>query len=214
MNHPKPEDWTPYVFDELDTARRRELEEHLQDCAHCRDQVAEWQRTITRLDAWKLPAPGARVLLTPLFKWAAAAVVILGIGFLAGRWSRPNPAEVAALARAEAQTAARSELRDGLLLALAPENPVRADPFQGQLRQDAQTILLRWTGEVLRTSQEEERRATLALFKQLEQRQANEYFALRHDVETLAAEADDRLQQNGREIVQLESTYRSAKDKR
>jgi hypothetical protein len=212
MNHPNLEDWTPYVFDELDKPRRRELEDHLQHCAACRDEVAAWQRTVARLDAWKLPAPRARVIIAPVFKWAAAAAIILGIGFVAGRWSRPSAAEIAALARAEAQAVARSEMRGGLLMALAPENPAHADPFQRQLRQDVQTVLLRSNGDAFRTFQAEEHRATLALFKQSEQRQAAWYLSLRHDLETLAADADDRLQQNGREIVQLASTYRSARE--
>jgi hypothetical protein len=92
MNHPKNEEWVPYLFGDVGPKEERMLAEHLQQCDACREEVGAWQRSLHRLDAWRLPSrPGSKrqATLVPLLKWAAAAVLVLGIGFGIGRWSSP-----------------------------------------------------------------------------------------------------------------------------
>src|SRR5208283_5190745 len=88
MNHPKPEEWVPYVCGGVKPDVRRQLKAHLTECPECRDRVESWNRSLNRLDAWKLPAPN-RVfeLFAPVLKWAAAAALVLGAGFALGRFS-------------------------------------------------------------------------------------------------------------------------------
>ncbi len=58
------------------------------------------------LDAWQLPAsPRKSVELAPILKWAAAAAVIMIIGFLLGRHTSSSASEVAQLKASMAQLA-------------------------------------------------------------------------------------------------------------
>jgi anti-sigma factor RsiW len=86
MNHPKREDWVPYLYGELKPDLRRQLKEHLDGCAECREELQNWKRSLHRLDAWKLPRTNTRLdVVAPLLKWAAAALLVLGLGFGFGR---------------------------------------------------------------------------------------------------------------------------------
>ena len=97
-----------FVYGEAAPARRRELTMHLAACPGCSAQVRAWRRSQRALDDWRLPgAPRAggsvswrallpgdwsvRPALTAL-KWAAAAALVLALGFGLGR--RTAPAEV------------------------------------------------------------------------------------------------------------------------
>src|SRR5208282_6510798 len=86
MSHPKREDCVPYLYGEIKPEQRRQLKEHLQGCAECREELQSWERSLHRLDAWKLPRTNTRLdAVTPFLKWAAAAVIVLGLGFGFGR---------------------------------------------------------------------------------------------------------------------------------
>lgn len=86
MNHPKREDLVQYVYGEIKPDLRRQLKEHLQGCAECREELQSWKRSLHQLDAWKLPRTNAPLeVLAPFLKWAAAAVIVLGLGFGFGR---------------------------------------------------------------------------------------------------------------------------------
>jgi len=92
MNHPKPEEWVPYVYGETTGTVRRQLSEHLRECAHCRQEIESWQHSLKGLDAWKLPGgrqPLPSVML-PFLKWAVAAVVVLFAGVVIGRATAPR----------------------------------------------------------------------------------------------------------------------------
>jgi hypothetical protein len=85
MNHPKREEWVPYLFGEARPDAARVLKEHLRDCPECRQEINDWQRSLNRLDSWKLPAAKkARANFAPLLKLAAAAAVLLLAGFAIG----------------------------------------------------------------------------------------------------------------------------------
>src|SRR5262245_9794423 len=91
MNHPKREEWVPYLFDEVTSQTRRCLADHLQNCPDCAAEVAGWRQSLDKLDRWKLPRPRARSAQTlrPLLKWSAAAALALSVGIGVGRWSAP-----------------------------------------------------------------------------------------------------------------------------
>ena len=48
MNHPKPEEWVPYVFGEATGTAKRELRAHLRNCQQCRAEVDTWKRSLGR----------------------------------------------------------------------------------------------------------------------------------------------------------------------
>jgi anti-sigma factor RsiW len=86
MSHPKREDWVQYLYGEIKPDLRRQLNEHLQGCSECGEELQNWKRSLQRLDAWKLSRTGARLdAVMPFLKWAAAALLVLGLGFGFGR---------------------------------------------------------------------------------------------------------------------------------
>ena len=105
---------TLYLDGTLDRDARRRFELHLESCSACREAVDVW----TRLASLPEPAPSAalghnfkRALAAeparltppaalPWFAWAAAAMVLVGAGWIAGRLqfsSPPSPPELTAL---------------------------------------------------------------------------------------------------------------------
>lgn len=98
MNHPTREDLVAHLYGELPPERQTELTAHLGQCADCQKLATEWRGTMAELDTWKLPAPQPRrerepgnVVFAPFFKWAIAACLAVGFGFLGGRLSAPAP---------------------------------------------------------------------------------------------------------------------------
>src|SRR5262245_52515710 len=90
MNHPTREDWMSYLYEELSAAEHVRMAEHLQGCPECAAAVKDWQATQKSLE-WPLPLrDGARRKPAPaiqLLKWAAAVVILCGVGFGAGRFA-------------------------------------------------------------------------------------------------------------------------------
>lgn len=99
MNHPTPESWMSYLYDESNAAERADLEAHLAVCGKCRDEVAQCRRTMGLLDldeaTLALPRRHARTQFRwqPVLAWSAAAAVVLCTGFLAGRQGTVSRAE-------------------------------------------------------------------------------------------------------------------------
>lgn len=92
MKHPAPETWMSYVYDETDSRERAELDAHLHECATCREAVANWRGTMSRLDedhaTLALPPRRARTGFRwqPVVRWALTACVVVCAGFAAGRY--------------------------------------------------------------------------------------------------------------------------------
>ena len=85
MNHPKREEWVPYLYGEAKPEVRRELKAHLKHCAECRAELAVWEQTLGRLDAWELPRVRRNYSAAlPVLQWAVAAVVLLASGLIVG----------------------------------------------------------------------------------------------------------------------------------
>lgn len=117
MNHPDREELAEFLYEELAPGRRGEIAQHVEACADCRAQVAGWRGVRQELRAWQLPeprraaAPPRRAVPWALaLRWAAAAVVLAGLGFIAARLTTPAAPDVAPL-RAELARELRSELK-------------------------------------------------------------------------------------------------------
>jgi anti-sigma factor RsiW len=105
--HPNSTDWMSFLYGECAAERRRELDAHLAACPACASQVQTWRCSMNALDEWPLSARRhARRQWMPALKWAAAAAVILAIGFAIGRETSNSRAEVAALKSSLADLAA------------------------------------------------------------------------------------------------------------
>jgi hypothetical protein len=110
MNHPKPEQWATYVCGEATSQLRRQLQAHLEDCPECRRHVERWQRSASRLKAWKLLSVRTSLRLASRLEWAVAALVVLAIGFALGRFAGTDAVVEKARARLEPQL--RQSLRE------------------------------------------------------------------------------------------------------
>jgi anti-sigma factor RsiW len=106
VNHPSQGEWVAFLYGEVPSKTKRDLQAHLDACPACSAQVESWRSSMSALDTWRLPArrsaPTANVLV-PIFKWAAAAAAVLVVGFLLGRHSSSTASEIAELKSSVAQ---------------------------------------------------------------------------------------------------------------
>jgi negative regulator of sigma E activity len=98
VTHPHSSEWMSFLYGECSPERRCDLDAHLAVCPTCAGQVQAWRSSMNALDDWPLPAKRqVRRQWVPVAKWAAAAAVILAVGFGIGRQTSNSRAEVAAL---------------------------------------------------------------------------------------------------------------------
>ena len=176
MNHPKHEEWVPYLYGEARPDTRRHLKAHLKACPECRDEIENWKRSLNRLDAWKVPSSRtASELFAPFLRLAAAAVVILSLGFVAGRFAG---------LRANAQTvraAIEPDLRKEIRLEMA------------QMVTDE---VNRASAATLSAAGEQADRISAAYSQAL-------WFSLKKDVDTVAVHVDAGLRDTRQRLNQL-----------
>jgi hypothetical protein len=113
MNHPKREEWIPYLSGEATAQVRRQLKSHLDQCPECHAELDGWEQSLKRLEAWKLPRAGRqRFLPAPILKWSVAAAALLFLGYVAGH-STASRADVQSI-RAALEPQLRQELTSEL----------------------------------------------------------------------------------------------------
>jgi hypothetical protein len=130
----------------------------------------------------------------PRLKWAVVAAVLVGSGLLVGRLSAPAPNVEqlrAALVPAIREELGR-ELQTSLRTALASAN----EQTDRKLDQLAGAVAL---------AREEDQQATLSLVGSLERQRQADLAWLRRDLETVAVNADARLNTTTRALGQLVS---------
>ena len=120
MSHPNREALTEFLYDELAPEQRIEISAHLATCAECRTHLESWRGARQELGSWKLSQSCRRVTkpdttspLWSVLRWAAAAMVMAGVGFGIARVSAPTTPNVAQL-RAELAGDLRGELKQEL----------------------------------------------------------------------------------------------------
>ncbi len=183
--HPANEQWSAFLYGELAPETHASLEQHLIDCAECRAQVDQWRQTMAALDGWKLRArPTAVRLRAPFLRWAAAAVVFLGIGLFAGRLTtpRPNTDRIAT----ELEQRFHTELQ-AATAAIQAESDCRFESL----------------AEAWAAARAQDQQTTLALYQRAEVQRKNELNWLRRDIEILALNAEERLDTTQRDLSQL-----------
>jgi Putative zinc-finger len=203
MNHPKPEEWAPYVFGETNAEVRRRLHQHLKSCPECQVLVQDWKRSLGRLDAWKLPRR-ARFgqVLSPLLKWAAATavVLVLGVGFALGRLAGPKADPQAVRAVIEPQI--RLELQRELAALLRRELAQTTTTTLTAAGEQSKDLLLNYA-RALESKRAEENQALLAALDKLNQQRLADVVSLKKDIDTIALNTDAGLRQTERQLVQL-----------
>jgi len=132
MSHPRREQWMEYVYGELDPPQQVQIEQHLQDCAECQRALCSWRATMTELDRWVVrEAAGRPAFLLRALPWAAAAVVMLAVGYGVGRLSVPAAADAAAL-KAELEPS----IRQAVVQEVEAKWQARLTAAQDQLRRE------------------------------------------------------------------------------
>ena len=192
LAHPGPEAWLDFLYGELPPAEHRRLEQHLAACPTCAAELALTRRTMAALDTWKSPlVPSRRHGFVAPLKWAAAAMLVLGVGLAAGRLSAPQldttklRADVASTLRQEFQ----SELRTVTAAAEART--------QRQFDEFTQAWI---------TGRAEDQQASLTLYDRAQSDRKADYTRLRRDLETVAIQAELRLDTTERALGQITLT--------
>ncbi|MEW6307312.1 MAG: zf-HC2 domain-containing protein [Verrucomicrobiota bacterium] len=183
MKHPERDEWIPFLYGEASADTRRRLEEHLQNCPECAREIAAWQRATARLGNWQLKQPAKpAVTRAParLLKWAAAAVVVLGLGVAIGRSSAP---------RVDTQ-ALRAEIEPSVRAAIASD-------------------LGKQFATALTAARAEDRQAVITLLQEMQRQHAADYFALRKDLETVASMSEEEIRRAQQNIYRLTALSQS-----
>lgn len=206
--HPTPEEWMSFLYGEDAPPRHIELDAHLRECAQCRQQVQQWRGSMSALDSWKVPQTRRRVLARPAVQWAAAAAVVLGLGFGLGRLtssSTPDLAQMKAELRAEVDNrfaAARDQLAQAWQQHQTEfAQAVQAGAADAVSEETAQ--LLENYVKAFEERRVSDRNAYFAALKKLDERRQSEVASLRQDVATLAVNADDGFSRTQEQLLQL-----------
>jgi negative regulator of sigma E activity len=183
MNHPKPEEWVPYLYGEARPDIRRQLNAHLQRCPECHQQIQSWKRSLGQLDTWKIPSlRRPSDLFAPVLRLAAAAVVLLSVGFGMGRFTAANA--TAEKVRAAIEPQLRQELKQQMAQLVHEEVNRTAPAALAAANEHADQIAATWAQAL--------------------------WFSLKKDVDTVAVHVDAGLRDT-QELIQL-AGYNPATD--
>ena len=193
MNHPKREEWVPYLFGEAKPEVRQELQQHLQSCPVCRTEIDSWKRSLGMLDAWQLPrAAKPREVFALALRWTAAAVALifmLSLGFSLGRFTSASgdPAKL----REAIEPQIRQELRAEFAQLLHQELAKTAAATQAACAEQTKDWLSQYAQSV-NAQLETERTERIA-----------DCLSLKRDVDTIAINADAGLRTTKQQLAQL-----------
>lgn len=207
--HPNAEEWMSHLYGEDSPQRHAELAAHLRHCAVCHQQVQTWRGSMAALNTWSIAPRSRRASFAPILRWAAAAVVVVGLGFGLGRAtsSRPSP-DLAAL---------RASLQKELDVRLASVRVEFARDLRQQQEELAQTLstlatqaaseeaqqLATQMARIIEAQRTADHRALLAALNQLEEQHLNRYATLREDLDTVAVNADNGLSRAREQLMEL-----------
>ncbi len=200
MNHPTREEWVPYLFGEAKSDARRQLNAHLKDCPDCRQEIETWKMSLGLLDAWKLPpVPRPAPSFAPLLNWAAAAAVILLVGFGIGRLTAKADVQKV---RAAIEPELRRELTQEFARLAREEmsrNTSATLAASAQQTEQAITVL----AKAVEVARLEDNRAMYAALDKVESQSFAQFVSLKKDVDTVAVNTDAGLRNTAQELVQL-----------
>ncbi|MBK8000909.1 MAG: zf-HC2 domain-containing protein [Verrucomicrobia bacterium] len=209
--HPNSEEWMSFLYGEASPERSAELDAHLRQCGECQKRVAHWRGTLAALDADRSPAiTRSRRSAARISRWAAAAALVLGIGFGAGRLTSSSSAEMARLEMAmrtemEAKlTASRAELLASIDKRNADLAPNIKSVASEAARLEAEALLVKFARSI-DEQRDAERDVFVTALRNIEERRATEFASLRKDLDTLAVNADDGLSRTQEQLMELAS---------
>ncbi len=202
MNHPTCEEWMSYLYDELTAEEHSSLAAHLAVCPDCTTRINDWRSARKNLDAWQLPARPARVpLQRPLVRWAAAAALMIGIGFGAGRFAAPATANAGKI-RAAIEPEIRQQLRQEFTQLLRDELDKAASATLAASGEQTKHWVEDYA-QALEAKRTEDGQAINAALNKLESELLANIVSLKKDVDTVAVLTDAGLRRARQELIQL-----------
>ncbi|MDB6067572.1 MAG: putative transrane anti-sigma factor [Pedosphaera sp.] len=189
MKHPAREAWMAYLYGELSRKDHARLAAHQKACADCRSNLQSWQSTMQGLDQYQLKhvRTSARPR-QPILKWAAAAALILGIGFGLGKFLTNASADTVA-----SRAALKAEIRAELVAELKQQKEA-LDQYK----------------KAADDRRNEDHRLLLAAIGKVDADRQADYVSLRKELETVAVLTEDSFQQAQRQIVTLANYSQTA----
>ena len=219
MNHPTQEQWMEYVYHEMPSPDRKELEHHLKGCPACREKAVELQGTTRTLDTWKVEVPAKHAFAArwqPGLKWAVAAALLVTTAFAAGRISEPKvdvealqaqiskPIEEKVqrdlLASEQARLAAHEKEMAELNLRLQAV-AAKAAEANAAAREHLEQLALN-----LAALREEDKKALASALQTYEAQRISDLQRFREDLEKVALYSEQSYRTAQRQLVQL-ATY-------
>ena len=205
-----------FLYGETSSRETSTLDAHLLSCAECRGKVDAWRGSMKALDQWTLPELRGTPRVSVMLKWAAAAAIILSVGFGLGRSFSPGYGDLKDL---------RSSLEKEFSQKFAT---VRADLTEDLKRQQNEALqkviaaagesasgeTQRLLKEFARASDEAGRpdsEAILAALKDLDTKWSGRYVSLRKELETVAVLTEDGLEDTQQQLKHL-YTFAQAND--
>jgi anti-sigma factor RsiW len=209
MNHPTREEWMSYLYDELTADEHANLAAHLAVCPDCKARIGDWRGARKNLDAWQMPArPGRLPLQRPLIRWAAAAALMIGIGFGVGRFATSATANVGKI-RAAIEPEIRQQLRQEFVQLLRNELDRAASATLAASGEQAKHWIEDYA-QTLETRRTEDNQAIRAALNNLESQQLADFVSLKKDVDAVAWWTDAGLRRARQELVQLADSTQPA----
>jgi hypothetical protein len=187
LKHPAREAWMDWLYGELPGGEKARLAAHLAECAACRSEVDHWQGAMRTLDQYDLPRRRTPARLPqPVLKWAAAAALVLGVGFALGRLV--SPASGGAAFRATLKSEIRAEL-------LADLKQQQQQALEDYAKSSAE-------------ARAAENKVIFAAIARVDADRISDSAGLRKDLETMAVLTEDSFRKAQQQIVTLASYSR------
>src|SRR5262249_9609706 len=152
----------------------------------------DWRITRRQLDTWQLPVrPGHVPHRRPLVRWAAAAALILGIGFGVGRFATPATANTDRI-RAAIEPEIRQQLRQEFAQLLRNELDKAASATLAASSEQTKHWLEDYA-QAFEAKRSEDRQATDDALSRQESQHLADVVSLKQDVDTVAFWTDAGL---------------------
>jgi len=233
MTHPGKDEWMDYLYGEITADQKRTLRSHLEECSQCQSDVEGWQYSMKALDGWQLDDKGKTVsriglYAGPMLRWTAAAVLMIGLGFVAARLFAPGTPDIEQL-RADLETSLKATLEPQIRQNLAGEMNAQwqavllesyaglKDELSRQLHADMNEYALQTLGVcsaatnklltelivAIDTTQQQDRHRIADVFEEIERNRLYDRNVLGKGLTTLAVRTEDQLVRTRNDMAKL-----------
>jgi hypothetical protein len=208
MKHPNAEEWIAFLYGEVNSSQKAGLTAHLRSCDQCSAAVRAWRGSMNALDQWAVPDVRHTAPNRSVVRWAAAAAIVLFLGFGLGRFASPSAAEMRSWRSSLEHDFDRKldAARSGLAEQMNAQHLVLQDKIIAAAAESAATETRQLLTDFVKSSAEKsdaDRETIASALKQLDARWISYHDALRKELETVAVLTEDGLADTQQQLVQL-----------